>query len=539
MLSCRDLEMKSGEPHSWRWWRLQEATSSVRGTVAALLISTLVAYVAVMHHRRKKLPPGPWPWPVVGNLGVLSGLPHRNLHQLAAKHGGLMYLQLGQVPCLVVCTAAAAKDLFKSHDAAFSNRPKRLDHRVISGTTYKSLTSAPYGPYWRQVRRVCNTELFSPAQHASHERFRRQEIHSMMKALLQPSQTGDAVDLQSWSTGVTANNMTRMLINKRYFGTDISDQQQQRDFEELMGHVFGAAGAFFVSDFIPYLLFVEKLRGTIKKLEAIRGFLRRVLGKVFEVEKHRQRALENGQDANYVPDFVDVLLKTPLDDGEQFTDGEIISILSSMIYAGTESSASTVVWAMSELMVNPEIRKQVQEELDVVVGSGRLVEESDLPSLPFLRAVVKETFRLHPAVPLSLPRCSNQACVVAGCEFPADTRLILNIFAIHRDVSVYEDPERFQPRRFLEQHPEVDHMSGQSFYQLIPFGVGRRMCPASNLGNTMVTLMVAHLVHSFDWSLPAGVSAESLSMAEDYKLVNLRKEPLSLIAKPRSPAYLY
>jgi hypothetical protein len=114
----------------------------------------------------------------------------------------------------------------------------------------------------------------------------------------------------------------------RYFGTDISDQQQQRDFEELMGHLFGAAGAFFISDFIPYLLFVEKLRGTIKKLEAIRGFLRRVLGKVFEVEKHRQRALENGQDANYVPDFVDVLLKTPLDDGEQFTDGEIISILS-------------------------------------------------------------------------------------------------------------------------------------------------------------------------------------------------------------------
>lgn len=126
-----------------------------------------------------------------------------------------MYAPLGQVPCLVVCTVAAAKDLFKTHDAAFSNRPKRLDHKIISGTTYKSLTSAPYGPYWRQVRRVCNSELFSPALHVSHESVRREEIHSMMKVLLEAAQTGDAVNLQSWSTGVTANNITRMLINKR------------------------------------------------------------------------------------------------------------------------------------------------------------------------------------------------------------------------------------------------------------------------------------------------------------------------------------
>ena len=193
---------------------------------------------------------------------------------------------------------------------------------------------------------------------------------------------------------------------------------------------------------------------------------------------------------------------------------------------------------MSELMVNPDIRKQAQEELDAVVGSRRLAQESDLPNLPFLGAIIKETFRLHPPVPLSLPRCSNQPCVVAGCEFPANTRLILNIFAIHRDPTVYENPDAFIPSRFLE-HPEVNALSGHDFYQLIPFGVGRRMCPASFLGNTMVTLMLANLVHSFDWSLPAGTSAKALDMVEVYKLVNFRRQPLSVIAKPRSPAYLY
>jgi len=206
-----------------------------------------------------------------------------------------------------------------------------------------------------------------------------------------------------------------------------------------------------------------------------------------------------------------------------------------MIYAGTDTSATTVEWAMAELMTHPEILEKAQQELDAVVGSARLVQESDLPNLPFLSAIIKETFRLHPPLPLSLPRSSNQPCVVANRRFPVNTRLILNIFAIHRDPSVYENPNAFQPNRFLE-HPEVDHMSGQSFYQLIPFGVGRRMCPASHLGNTLVSLMLAHLLHSFDWSLPAGAH---LDMAEVYMLMGFRKQPLSLVAKPRKPAFLY
>lgn len=309
-------------------------------------------------------------------------------------YGFLLWLHcqpvLGQVPCLVVSTAAAAKELFRTHDVIFSYRPKRLDHEIISGKSYKSLTSAPYGPYWRQIRRICNTELFSPAIHASHVSVRSEEIHSMMKVLLAESRTEKAIDLKSWLTGVTANNMTRMLINKRwtsdlrnfessqrvivvphrrfwnfrtnmvvilrklklniwkgeqdgeaistlywlecsrdrFFGTGVSDQQEKKDFEEIFDHIFAAAGTFFISDFIPKLRFVEMLQGKIAKLTAFRKFLHSVIGKIFEVEKHRQRALERGNDPIYVPDFVDVLLNTPLDNGERLTDREIISILS-------------------------------------------------------------------------------------------------------------------------------------------------------------------------------------------------------------------
>ena len=202
--------------------------------------------------------------------------------------------------------------------------------------------------------------------------------------------------------------------------------------------------------------------------------------------------------------------------------------------AGTETSATTTVWAMSELILNPHLIKQAQEELDAVVGVGRLVQELDIPKLPYLRAIVKETFRLHPPAPLSVPRESTQPSQVMGHNFPAQTRLIINLFAIHRDPDVYENPDTFNPDRFVK-HPEVDHTAMYDSYQLMPFGAGRRMCPGYHLGDVMVHLMLANLLHSFDWSLPKGENVESFDMSEVMSLVVSRKNPLCLVGNLRLP----
>lgn len=121
----------------------------------------------------------------------------------------------GEKPCLVVSTAAVAKDLFRAHDAAFSSRPRKLTLDVLTGGRYRSLPVAPYGPYWRQLRRLANTELFSPATHASHEGIRNGEVQNMMRLLVEEARKGTSIDLKNWLTGVTSNNMTMMLTNNR------------------------------------------------------------------------------------------------------------------------------------------------------------------------------------------------------------------------------------------------------------------------------------------------------------------------------------
>ena len=126
----------------------------------------------------------------------------------------------GSVPCIVVSTAAVAKEIFQNNDAVFSSRPNMLSYVVKHGR--KTMGTAPYGPYWRQTRKVANQELFNPRRHASYEKSRLEEIRHMMKFLLGESKQGNVVNLKSWSTGVTANVMTQMLMNKRYLKTAIN-----------------------------------------------------------------------------------------------------------------------------------------------------------------------------------------------------------------------------------------------------------------------------------------------------------------------------
>lgn len=190
---------------------------------------------------------------------------------------------------------------------------------------------------------------------------------------------------------------------------------------------------------------------------------------------------------------------------------------------------------MTEIMRQPDVLKQLQAELDAVVGSNcHLVQEAHIANLPFLQAVVKETMRLYPAIPL-VPRESYERCQILGYTIPAHTRLILNLYAIQRDPSVYINPDKFDPTRFLD-----NHQAAFNNYELIPFGRGRRMCPAFTYATTMVSFLVANLVHSFDWTLPQGETPDNLDMSEDYGLaVNRRRCPLVLHGKLRSPASLY
>ena len=182
------------------------------------------------------------------------------------------------------------------------------------------------------------------------------------------------------------------------------------------------------------------------------------------------------------------------------------------------------------MLVNPAILRRAQAEMDAVVGRDRLLQESDIPQLPYLRAVCKETFRKHPSTPLSLPRVSTEPCQVQGYRIPKGTRLLVNIWAIGRDPAVWPDPTSFDPDRFLtEKGKRVEPMG--SHFELIPFGAGRRMCAGARMGVALVHHMLGTLVHAFDWEMPEGVAA--MDMEEEFGLALQKKVPLRAIARPR------
>jgi cytochrome P450 len=205
-----------------------------------------------------------------------------------------------------------------------------------------------------------------------------------------------------------------------------------------------------------------------------------------------------------------------------------------MLGAGGDTSAASALWVLTELLRHPSVMKTLQGELDSIVGPNRLVQDDDLPNLPYLNAVLKETFRLHPVIPFLIPHESSQDCEIEGFHIPAKTRLFVNVWGIQRDPAVWEKPLEFNPNRFLNSTKDI---RGQDF-DLLPFGTGRRMCPGLNLGFLMVIYPVALLVHAIDWSLPEGQKPEDIDISEAFGIVLHKEQPLRVFGKGRLPDHV-
>jgi cytochrome P450 len=197
-----------------------------------------------------------------------------------------------------------------------------------------------------------------------------------------------------------------------------------------------------------------------------------------------------------------------------------------MVVGGTDTSSNTVEFVMAEMMKKPEVMRKTQQELEAVVGKDNIVEESHIHKLPYLHAVMKETLRLHPALPLLVPHCPSDTCTVGGYTTPKGSRVFVNVWAIHRDPSIWENPLNFDPERFSDDKWDY---SGSDF-SYFPFGSGRRICAGIAMAERMVMFSVATLVHSFDWKLPHGAK---LDLEEKFGIVLKKKTPLVAIPTPR------
>ncbi|XP_028088714.1 xanthotoxin 5-hydroxylase CYP82C4-like, partial [Camellia sinensis] len=211
--------------------------------------------------------------------------------------------------------------------------------------------------------------------------------------------------------------------------------------------------------------------------------------------------------------------------------------LQTLILGGSDTTTATLTWAISLLLNHPTALKTVQQEIDMYIGHGKLrrVDESDTKNLVYLQAIVKETLRLYPPGPLSIPRESVQDCHVSGYYVPKGTRLIVNIWKLHRDPCLSTEPDEFRPKRFLTWQAK-SNLKGQQF-ELLPFGAGRRSCPGNTLTYQMLHLILARLLQGFNLAILPG--NEEVDMSEGLGLSLPKATPLEVLVTPRLPSEFY
>lgn len=357
---------------------------------------------------------------------------------------------------------------------------------------------------------------------------REEEVGMLVKSILEHEREGKAVNLGEVLSICTANVIGQTMLSKRVF--DLHGRRAG-EFRQLVMEQTDLAGKFIIGDFVPTLAWMDP-QGVRTKMKKLHIRLDAFISKM--INEH-QTASCNGVKA----DFLSILLPLRNDaDSEEgkLTIDDIKGLVLTMFNAGTDTSSNTVEWAIAELIRHPNIMKRCQEEIESAVkGEQRNVKESDLPNLPYLQAVVKETLRLHPSVPLLLPRKTVEACEIEGYYIPKNARVIVNAWGLQRDPGVWERPLEFDPDRFIGSSVDV---RGSDF-QIIPFGAGRRICAGMSMGIRMVQLILATLLHSFDLSLPNGQPPEALDMAESSGLTLRKAAPLLVVPAARIPIHLY
>ncbi|XP_006854384.2 cytochrome P450 71A1 [Amborella trichopoda] len=497
---------------------------------ACLAIVTLIEILWLLLRNRStketarlNLPPGPLGLPIIGNLHQLGSLPHRSFASLSWKHGPLMFLQLGRVPTLVISSAKMAKEVMKTQDLAFASRPFLVAaNRLCYGST--DMAFAPYGDYWRQVRKICVLQLLSIKKVQSFKLVREEEVASMVRAI-SGSFGGGPVNLSEAFYTLANNLICRVALGKSYYS---EGQQRKYDFRKIVGEFAELLGAFCARDFFPSMGWVDIVTGIRARLnnnfKDLDGFLDEV------ITEHQGKEVPDPT-TKQQSDFVDILLQLQKDPSLDvpLSMDNIKAIILDMFSGGTETSATTLEWLMSELIRNPIVMRTVQEELQRVVGGkGKVfVEEEDLHELQYLQSTIKETLRLYPPAPLLVPRELREKTTINGHDIPANTRVYINAWAIGRQHDSWERVDEFFPERFMNN--DID-FKGHDF-EFIPFGAGRRGCPGYHFALQIVELAAANLLHCFNWKLPSG--CQGLDMAESSGLTMHRKSPLMLVATPR------
>ncbi|GJN16680.1 hypothetical protein PR202_gb03697 [Eleusine coracana subsp. coracana] len=498
----------------------------------SVLLKKLIIKSSLSRHQGNdagglRLPPGPWPLPVIGNMHCLLGaLPHHAMRRLAQRYGPVMLLRLGHVRAVVISSPAAAREVMKTHDAVFANRPMYVTMEVF---TYggQNITFAPYGSkHWKEVRRLCATELLGPKRVLHFRPVREQEAARLVAAII----IGVGDDTDTSSRPVNLTERIKVVMNDILMRCAIGDTCPVRDeYIRLLDEALRLMAGFNLIDLFPTSRLARMLgAGSLRAAQDVHHRVHRIMQDI--IQDHETKAAYDG-------DILDVLLRLQREGGPDtaLTTQVVSGALFDVFAAGSETTATTSIWAMSELARKPHLMERAQSEVRRVLHGKSRVTEADIQGrLPYLHMVIKETLRLHPPVPLLVPRHCDETTTILGHHVPRGATVFVNAWAIGRDENSWSNADEFRPERFEDDDKAAPELNGLDF-RFVPGGAGRRMCPGLMFGMANIEMVLASLLFYFDWKLPGGADPQDLDMTESYGITARRKNDLLLEATPFVP----
>ncbi|XP_075507759.1 cytochrome P450 76A1-like [Primulina tabacum] len=467
-------------------------------TILCCCVLLVASILFLLRHQRRsptrRLPPGPPGWPVFGNMFDLGSMPHKTLAGLQKDYGPVVWLRIGSINTMVLLTAETAAELFKNHDANFAERT--IIEVMKAHDFHKAAVSlAPYGQYWRVMKRVMTVEMLVHKKINETAAIRRRCIADMVEWI-----GNESTDTTASAAGIhvarfvflaSFNMLGNLMLSRDLVNPESTEGS---DFFAAMVELMEWSGHPNIVDLFPWLKWLDP-QGLRRKAEEGMGKTIKIVGQ-FVAER-----LKEQNDAEGKKDFLEVLLESEgngrKNGGDKISDHDLNIMIMEVFLAGSETTSSSTEWAMVELLSHPEVMTKVKNELSQIVGKSNTFDENHVENLPYLQAVIKETLRLHPPVPFLVPRKAIQDANFFGYQIPKNTQVFVNAWAIGRDLACWDDPLSFKPERFLGS--KIDY-KGQH-YELIPFGAGRRMCAGIPLAHRMLHLLLGSLLHEFDWEV--------------------------------------
>ncbi|GJU17371.1 probable (S)-N-methylcoclaurine 3'-hydroxylase isozyme 2 [Tanacetum coccineum] len=431
---------------------------------------------------------------------------------MAQVHGPLMSLSFGHRTVIVGSSSVAACEILKTHDHDLSGRDVSILLRNKKPTIHNMnlVFTSECDDGWRNLRNIYGSELFSSKALESRAKMRETKVMEMVEYLA--SKVGEDIIIKD-VVFVTAIN----IIGNTTLSIDLADFEGNgigACIMESVRKLTTLAAKPQLVDMFP-ILGQWDLQGWYKEIMHI---VEQDLGSIWKDHLEKKRSGE------YIfsgpKDFTDILIH------KGYTNQQINPLMQEIFAAGTETTTLTIEWLVAELLINQDAMQKAKDEITQHIH-GKVVKDSDLACLSYLEACYKETLRLHPPGPFLVPRKAMQTCEVMGYTIPKDSQIMVNVWAISHDPSIWDDPCSFKPERFMGSNMSY---KGKDF-EFLPFGSGRRMCPGESMASKTILLIVASLVRNFDWFLPDNMNPKEINMDEELDIVLHKKEPLHVMFK--------